>query len=115
MKHRGFGFVPWQVIVGVAQAGALGAGSLTQKQGIEKYLKTQSNTLAQTHQQAIELKQKQLAEKEKLQEIAARTDALEAMKVRKVATLAIGVAIAVVVLGTIAALIAFRGGSDEKR
>lgn len=112
MPYRNFGFIPWQVIVGTVQAAALGSGSLAQKRGIDKYLKSQSRTVEQSHAQNLQLVQKELENKEKMAEIARRTEALRGSKIKQLTIISVSVGILITVVGLVSFYVI--GGPSEK-
>lgn len=108
--HSGFGIIV-QGIIGAAQAIALRSGEAHEYSAVKKYLKKEGHTQQLESQTALQLKQRELAEREKLLQKEAATKLLADKKLKKVILVGGAVSIALTLLA-FGLILALSGGED---
>jgi len=112
-RHSGFGIIA-QAIVGAVQGIALGSGKAYESSMVDKYLKKEGHTQAMTQASELELKQRELATKQRLLQAGSKTELLKDQELRKLVIIGGGVALGLTILGlTLFILFATKGEGDE--
>ena len=104
-----FGFV-LPLVVGIAQHIGYMTSVGLKASGQKKYLKSEGHTLLLTQQSAMTLKQKELAEKQKLLDQKGRTELYKDEQLKKLVIITFVTLISVTVIGL--GIYAFSGGDD---
>ncbi len=94
-----FGFIPWQAVVGLIQAGIYGGAAATKYSATKKYLKKQEHTQQLTQAEGLKLKQQELANKEHLLDIKGQTEIYEDTRIKKLVIITFVTIISVTIVG----------------